>query len=128
MWSATHVVSLRMPFEFRKYGLGMLFFDGGDIVHIPKEQVLDMMRHIKGLYDIIYPQSRVNVLICMTTDMKIAWDFLNSKVALEFTPISFLEGLLSHLILSFLVGFFKQLEAFPIINRFPIPIQPIFLH
>lgn len=106
----------------------MLLFDGGDIIHISKEEVLDMMGHIKGLNDIIYPQSRVNVLICMTTDMKVPRDFLNSKVALELTSISFLESLLRHLILSFLILFFKQLEAFPIINRLTIPIQPKFLN
>lgn len=96
-----------MSFELREHGLGMLFFDGCDIVDIPKEQIIDMMRHIKSLNDVIYPQSRVNVLICMATDMKIPWHFLNSKVTLELTSISFLEGLLSHLELSLLIGFFK---------------------
>lgn len=128
MRGASHVISLRMPFEFREHGLWVLFFDGGNIFHIPKEQVLDMMRHIKSLDDIIYPQSRVNVLICMATDMKIPWDFLNSKVTLELTPVSFLECLLSHLELSLLIWFFKQLEAFSIIYRLAISIQPIFLY
>jgi hypothetical protein len=107
MRGASHVIGLRMSFELRKHGLGMLLFDGGDIVDIPKEQIFDMVRHIKSLNDVIYPQSRVNVLICMATDMKIPWYFLNSKVTLELTSISFLECLLSYLELPLLIGFFK---------------------
>ena len=127
MRSARHIIGLRMSFEFGKHGLWMLFFDRSDIFHIPKEQVLDMMRHVECLNDVIYPQSRIDVLVSVAADMEIPRHFLHSKVSLEFAPVSFLESLLRHLELSLLVGFFQQLEAFSIVNGLTIPIQSVLL-
>ena len=123
MWSAAHVVALLVVVQLGKHCLGVLTLDLGDIVHVTKEKVVYLMRHVQGLYHVVDPQPSVYVLVSVTRDVEVTRHLLHCEIAFESATVAFLEGLLGQLVLSFLVRLVQQLKIVASVDLLPITVQ-----
>jgi hypothetical protein len=88
---------------------------------------VDYVAHFQGLDLFVDHQLGEDVLICVRTDMKIAWDLFDGKRPCKPAAIVFPEGISGHFILFHMVGFPQQLEI-PCIYPLPIGIKAILLN
>jgi hypothetical protein len=84
------------------------FFDVGEVSEV---EVVDLMAHIEGFDDSIHSQPHIYVLVCVATDMKVAWHFLDAEGSDQPAAIVRLEGLFRYFNLLLLVGFSKELKV-----------------
>lgn len=125
MRSSVHLVVDFMIVEFGQSCFGMCPLDGCHIVNVPEEEVVDSMGHIQCCDLPLHLQSRVDVLICMAANMKIAWNFFDRKVSLEPAAPFILKGFLRQLVLLLRTWLPQQLKIVAIVNLIPIAIESI---
>lgn len=75
----------------------MLFLDGLDGGGLAEVQGVDFVAYIKCRDGPISHECDIDVLICVTADMKIPWDFLHREATNQPTAIIFLESFSCHL-------------------------------
>ena len=75
----------------------MLLLNFCCISHISKEQIVDLVRHVKSLNDIFHPESGIYVLVGVAADVEVSWYLLNCEIASQPAAVLVLESGLGQL-------------------------------
>lgn len=118
-----HIVNFLVLAQLGQDCLRVRLLDIGDVLHVSEEEVINPMRHVQGPNHILNAQSRVKVLVGMAADVEIAGHFLDSEITSQLASVSILEGCLSHLELSLLIGLMQQFEGPPLVDVLAIAID-----
>lgn len=123
--SPAHVVEFLVALQLRKNCLRMLLLDTGDIVQVAEEEVMNLVGHVEGFYDVLNSQSGVDVLVGVAADVEVPRHFLYCEIPSQPAAVSSFKSLLRSLVLLFLVGLVEELEVFAVVDFFPIAIEAI---
>jgi hypothetical protein len=76
-----HVVYLIVSVKFGEGGLGVCAFDGCGVLNVSEEEVVDGVGYVQGGHCVLHAETGVDVLVCVTADVEIAWNLLYCEVS-----------------------------------------------